>query len=72
MWKVPTIHCGLDYAAGSDETYVTSSLGGFAKYPRRGQRLLHRGNDLLTTNWRKAKRLARRGGYMLVDIPANQ
>ena len=71
MWSVPTIHCGIDYAAGSDETYVTTSLGGFAKYPKRGQRLVHRGNDLLTTDWRKAKRLIRRGGYMAVAVPTS-
>lgn len=68
MWTVPVTYVGFDLASGGDETYVTTSLGGFAKYPKRGERLVHRGNDLLTTNWRRAKRLVRCSGYMLVDI----
>lgn len=67
---VPAIYIGIDLASpGSDQTMVTTSLGGHAPYPARGQRLAHVGNALLTVNWRKAKRMCRSvPGAMFVKI----
>lgn len=68
MWKVPAVFIGIDLASGSDRTMVTTSLGGCAEYPKRGERLVHIGNDLRTMDWRAAKRTVRRGGALTVDL----
>lgn len=67
--------CGLDLASGPDLTVISLSDGSaHARFPRRGERTVyHTWNPrawtrLETINWRKAKRLARKGWADILDV----
>ena len=72
---------GYDPSRGQDRSVVSWShasdpgrwtvIGGFCEWPLRRSRLISRGPDHVeAVNWRKAKRLIRKGQATLVDLSA--